>query len=98
MVLQARLMGMRAAQSMAGAEDTMGFSLELFTHVTRFCGKKVVLLGLYNGQRLEQEPEEDIVIYSRESQVRVILFWQTLTWVVGLSLVLREVQIGFVTC
>lgn len=67
--LQARLMGMRAAQSMAGAEDTMGLSLELFTHVTRFCGKKVVLLGLYNGQRLEQEPEKDIVIYSRESEV-----------------------------
>eukprot|EP00884_Botryococcus_braunii_P022738 jgi/Botrbrau1/9148/Bobra.160_3s0020.2 len=68
---QARLMGMRAAQSMAGAEDTMGFSLEIFTHVTRFCGKKVVLLGLYNGQRLDQEPEEDIVTYRRESQVPI---------------------------
>lgn len=60
---------MRASQSMAGAEDSMGFSLELFTHVTRFCGKKVVLLGLYNGQCLENEPEEDLVSYCRESEV-----------------------------
>jgi hypothetical protein len=66
---QARLMGMRAAIAMAGAEDNMGFSMELFTHATRFCGKKVVLLGLYNGQRLDDEPDEDIVTYTRASEV-----------------------------
>jgi len=33
--------------------------------VTRFLGKKVVLLGLYNGQKLQQEPVEDITMYSR---------------------------------
>lgn len=36
-----------------------------FTHVTRFLGRKVVLLGLYNGQKLQQQPREDIVMYSR---------------------------------
>lgn len=36
-----------------------------FTHATRFLGKRVVLLGLYNGQRLDAEPASDIVTYSR---------------------------------
>lgn len=36
-----------------------------FTHATRFLGKKVVLLGLYNGQRLEGEAAGDVVTYSR---------------------------------
>ena len=31
----------------------------------RFLGKRVVLLGLYNGQRLDAEPASDIVTYSR---------------------------------
>lgn len=50
-----------------------------FTHVTRFCEKKVIFLGLYNGQNLENESEEDLVAYIRStpdpdtSFVRVIL-------------------------
>ena len=37
----------------------------------QFClGEQVVLLGLYNGQRLEHEPEEDMVTYSRALKVR----------------------------
>lgn len=36
-----------------------------FTHVTRFLGHKVVLLGLYNGQKLQQAQEGDVVMYSR---------------------------------
>ena len=40
-------------------------AFELFTHATRFLGRKVVLLGLYNGQGLEGEPEADFVTYSR---------------------------------
>jgi hypothetical protein len=57
---------------MAGVADDTGssFAFELFTHVTRFMGKKVVLLGLYNGQRLEEELDEDIVTYSRITPVR----------------------------
>ncbi|KAL0044297.1 hypothetical protein WJX82_009836 [Trebouxia sp. C0006] len=78
---QARIQGMFAAHAMAGVTDEMafGFNFELFTHITRFCGQKVVLLGLYNGQGLHHEPEEDMVTYSRTTQglnptfVRVLL-------------------------
>ena len=41
-------------------------SLELFAHATSVAGLRVILLGLYNGQGLEREPEEDIVTYCRE--------------------------------
>ena len=44
-------------------------AFELFSHVTRFLGRTVVLLGLYNGQRLEGEPAEDLVSYSRVDEV-----------------------------
>ena len=66
-------MGMYAAYCMQGstADTGTGFAFELFTHATQFMGQKVVLLGLYNGQGLEKEPESDIVMYSRASEVRV---------------------------
>lgn len=62
---------MFAAHAMAGVTDEMafGFNFELFTHVTRFCGMKVVLLGLYNGQGLQGEPAEHMVSYSRTTEV-----------------------------
>ena len=64
-------MGIHAAHCMTGSAADTGtsFAFELFTHATRFMGQKVVLLGLYNGQRLEQEPESDMVIYSRATEV-----------------------------
>ncbi|GLI69045.1 hypothetical protein VaNZ11_013587, partial [Volvox africanus] len=64
---QARLMGTFAAHCMLGRVDEVasGFNFELFTHVTRFLGTKVVFLGLYNGQRLEHEPAKDIQLFSR---------------------------------
>ena len=69
--MQARQMGLYAAHCMLGstADTGTGFAFELFTHATHFMGQKVVLLGLYNGQRLENEPESDIVMYSRASEV-----------------------------
>ena len=103
-------MGVYAAHCMAGMAEDRGadMAFEMFTHVTRFLGKKVsekenkravgctqegaagepttfpppfqvVLLGLYNGQRLEHEPAEDMISYSRVSEgpdrtfVRVLL-------------------------
>lgn len=43
-------------------------ALELFAHATSVAGLKVILLGLYNGQGLEEEPEEDIVTFCREEE------------------------------
>lgn len=55
----ARLMGAVAAQSMCGELSNYGLTvqLELFAHITRFFGYKVVLLGRYNGQGLGAETE-----------------------------------------
>ncbi|KAK3933394.1 Pyridine nucleotide-disulfide oxidoreductase domain-containing protein 1 [Frankliniella fusca] len=55
---QARQMGAYAARCMAADAEAEGelplqdFCFEMFTHVTRFFGHKVVLLGLHNGQKL----------------------------------------------
>eukprot|EP01024_Parvocaulis_polyphysoides_P057179 TRINITY_DN6072_c2_g1_i2.p1 TRINITY_DN6072_c2_g1~~TRINITY_DN6072_c2_g1_i2.p1 ORF type:complete len:495 (-),score=102.85 TRINITY_DN6072_c2_g1_i2:217-1701(-) len=75
---QARIQGTFVAHVMAGLADDLayGFNFELFTHVTRFFGFKVVFLGRYNGQGLDKIDEKDIVMYSREmddSFVRVLM-------------------------
>ena len=58
---QARQMGMQAAKSMVthanGMESDLDFCFEMFAHVTKFFGHKVVLLGLYNGQKLDRQYE-----------------------------------------
>ena len=54
---QARQLAMMAARAMvahsAGENTELDFCFEMFAHVTHFFGYKVVLLGLYNGQKLE---------------------------------------------
>lgn len=67
---QAHAQGIYAAHCMSEISDQTGsdMSFEVFTHVTRFLGKKIVLLGLYNGQKLEDEPESDLVSYSRVTE------------------------------
>ena len=58
---QARQLGMMAAKMMvahsAGETLELDFCFEMFAHVTNFFGYKVVLLGLYNGQKLSGEYE-----------------------------------------
>eukprot|EP00092_Neocalanus_flemingeri_P008377 GFUD01009033.1.p1 GENE.GFUD01009033.1~~GFUD01009033.1.p1 ORF type:complete len:491 (+),score=165.10 GFUD01009033.1:159-1475(+) len=58
---QARQMGMHAAKAMVthadGEELELDFCFEMFAHVTKFFGHKVVLLGLYNGQKLDRQYE-----------------------------------------
>ena len=68
-------MGMHAAHCMAGdvATGEQLFNLDLFTHVTRFLGHRIVLLGQYNGQRLQAEPDSDIVTYSRSTEVILLM-------------------------
>jgi hypothetical protein len=59
---QARFTAIHAAQCMTGFADELssGMSFELFTHMTRFCGFKVVLIGQFNGQGLGVEYEDAI--------------------------------------
>lgn len=78
--MQARVMGHYAAHCMARKVDELasGFNFELFTHVTHFCGKKVILLGLYNGQKLDHEPEQELVTYTRASEGRDATFVRVL--------------------
>lgn len=59
---QARPMGFYAGYCIAASllnepKPLLDFSFELFTHVTRFFGFKVVLLGLFNGQKLDGDYE-----------------------------------------
>ncbi|KRT79338.1 FAD dependent oxidoreductase [Oryctes borbonicus] len=58
---QARQMGCYAAKCMSGAlnkeEILQDFCFEIFTHTTRLFGYKVILLGLYNGQKLGNDYE-----------------------------------------
>lgn len=71
-ILQAKVMGAYAAHCMAATQerDALSFSFELFTHVTRFLGMKVVLLGLYNGQKIPDNEAHNLVSYSRCVEVR----------------------------
>lgn len=69
---QARVSGTYAARVMCGEADAQawGFNFELFAHTTRFFGVKVILLGLYNAQKLDAEPASDLVSYSRRDDVK----------------------------
>ena len=66
---QAAQTGAFAAKVAAGVcdADALGFNFEIFTHVTRFFGLKVILLGLYNAQKLDDVPASEITTYQRES-------------------------------
>lgn len=54
-------MGAYAAKCMAGAlnneEVLQDFCFEIFAHTTKLFGYKVILLGLYNGQKLGRDYE-----------------------------------------
>ncbi|XP_030753804.1 pyridine nucleotide-disulfide oxidoreductase domain-containing protein 1 [Sitophilus oryzae] len=58
---QARQMGCYAAQCMVGQlnkeEVLQDFCFEIFTHSTKLFSYKVILLGLYNGQKLDNKYE-----------------------------------------
>ena len=66
-------MGNYAAHCMAGTAEAaaVSFTFELFTHVTRLLGMKVVLLGLYDGQKIPDSEASNLVSYSRCVEVRV---------------------------
>ncbi|XP_076381739.1 pyridine nucleotide-disulfide oxidoreductase domain 1 [Megalopta genalis] len=74
---QALQMGRYAAKSMVSAlknEDFLqDFCFELFTHVTKFFGYKVVLLGLYNGQKLNNKYEILLRMTKGNEYIKLIL-------------------------
>lgn len=74
---QARQMGMYAAKSMAaslaGEEVLQDFCFELFSHVTRFFGFKVVLLGIYNGQTLDGQCEVLLRVTKGTEYIKLVM-------------------------
>lgn len=74
---QAHQMGRYAAKCMVstlnGEDFYQDFCFELFTHVTKFFGYKVVLLGLYNGQKLNNNYEILLRVTKGEEYVKIIL-------------------------
>lgn len=74
---QAHQMGQYAAKSMVSKlkneEFLQDFCFELFTHVTKFFGYKVVLLGLYNGQKLDNNYEILLRMTKGTEYIKLIL-------------------------
>ncbi|GFQ78769.1 pyridine nucleotide-disulfide oxidoreductase domain-containing protein 1 [Trichonephila clavata] len=74
---QARQMGAYAAKCMAcdirGQTAIPDICFDLFTHVTQFFGYKVVLLGLYNGQKLGTNYEIIVRSSERTEYVKVVM-------------------------
>ncbi|XP_063973198.1 pyridine nucleotide-disulfide oxidoreductase domain-containing protein 1 [Diachasmimorpha longicaudata] len=74
---QAYQMGCYAAKSMVstlrGEYFLQDFCFELFTHVTRFFGYKIVLLGLYNGQKLSGDYEILLRVTKDEEYIKLVL-------------------------
>ncbi|XP_076175133.1 pyridine nucleotide-disulfide oxidoreductase domain 1 [Ptiloglossa arizonensis] len=74
---QAHQMGRYAAKSMISKlnneEFLQDFCFELFTHVTKFFGYKVVLLGLYNGQKLNNKYEVLLRMTKGKEYIKFIL-------------------------
>lgn len=74
---QAHQMGRYAAKSMFSSlvkdEFLQDFCFELFTHVTNFFGYKVVLLGLYNGQKLEKNYEILLRMTRGQEYVKLVM-------------------------
>ncbi|XP_064455102.1 pyridine nucleotide-disulfide oxidoreductase domain-containing protein 1-like [Ornithodoros turicata] len=75
---QARQMGHRAATCMAAAlrqqpEPVLDSCFDIFAHVTRFFGFKVVLLGLFNGQGLGNSCEALLRVTPSREYVKALM-------------------------
>lgn len=74
---QAHQMGTYAAKAMVmnilGEELLQDFAFELFAHVTKFFGFKVILLGLFNGQGLNNDYEILLRVTKGSEYVKLIL-------------------------
>ena len=74
---QARQMGMFAAKCMfhhtIREPLDLDFCFEMFAHVTSFFGQKVVLLGLFKGQRLDDKYSLLVRVTPGKEYVKVVL-------------------------
>uniref|UniRef100_A0A1B6MII5 Pyridine nucleotide-disulfide oxidoreductase domain-containing protein 1 n=1 Tax=Graphocephala atropunctata TaxID=36148 RepID=A0A1B6MII5_9HEMI len=74
---QARQMGTYAAKSLAASLQQemfyQDFCFEMFSHVTKFFGFKVVLLGLFNGQTLDNKYELLLRITKGVEYVKLVM-------------------------
>ncbi|KAK9709610.1 Rubredoxin NAD+ reductase C-terminal domain [Popillia japonica] len=74
---QARQMGCYAAKCMSSAlneeEILQDFCFEIFTHTTKLFGYKVILLGLFNGQKLGKDYEILFRMTKEHEYVKLIL-------------------------
>ncbi|OQR79192.1 pyridine nucleotide-disulfide oxidoreductase domain-containing protein 1-like [Tropilaelaps mercedesae] len=71
---QARQMGDAAARSMSGPDQLIPPYFEVFTHATHFFGFKVVLIGLFNGQKLESGGYEVLLrVTPNQEYIKLIL-------------------------
>lgn len=74
---QARQMGMYVAKCMASSVNDepilQDFCFELFSHVTKLFGFKVILLGLFNGQKLGSEYELLLRVTKGKEYVKIVL-------------------------
>lgn len=74
---QARQMGMYAAKCMAlsltNEPILQDFCFEIFSHVTKLFGFKVILLGLFNGQKLGNDYELLLRITKGQEYIKVVL-------------------------
>lgn len=74
---QARQMGTYAAKAMVasllGEQFYQDFCFEIFSHVTKFFGYKVVLLGLFNGQKLDNNYEILLRITKGVEYVKLVM-------------------------
>ncbi|CDW57566.1 pyridine nucleotide disulfide oxidoreductase [Trichuris trichiura] len=74
---QARQMGAFAGRCMAsnfkGEQMELDICFELFTHVTKFFGFKVILIGCFNGQGLRPDHEALVRIACGEEYIKILV-------------------------
>ncbi|XP_047116793.1 pyridine nucleotide-disulfide oxidoreductase domain-containing protein 1 [Schistocerca piceifrons] len=74
---QARQMGSYAGKCMAASitneEIMQDFCFELFSHVTKFFGYKVILLGLFNGQKLNSDYELLVRVTKGNEYIKLVI-------------------------
>lgn len=74
---QARIMGIYSAHCIAchleNSCPLIYSNFDIFTHVTKFFGFKVILLGLFNGQKLNNDYEVLLRVTPKQEYIKVVM-------------------------